>query len=167
MDNDVLYTTGYIDYIQNDIFSSKNIYKSFNNTMENINSIMTDIFISTFDLHPKNKYLFSSITNEGSENVRVDRDTNLVIIKRESTIDVYLTKKSRGYVYNKDMTMHYFKFFINTHNLETGTCIPISPPPPPLQLPILNSTIISNPQPFFNKEFIQELTERLKKIKSE
>lgn len=181
--DNLIYTIGYVDYINNEISSSENVYNLFSSAIYDINYRILEIIEVKFDLNIQNKYLFSEekLCEKFLKNkLNIDNKKSLLFIRTDKTIDIYLCETNKGYVYNSEDIRHYYKFYINKHhcdffnedndcnkeNLNENNSLLFLKSPLQLLPDLLPQTL----QPKENKrnhniDLINELKEKLKELK--
>ena len=112
------YTTGFNDFTNNSLFSFTPVYKNLKDAVKDINSKMIDTLSSKFDIHPQGKHIFSEdkMKETGELTIKINDTKRLKFLRTENIIDIYHIEISKGYIYNKEIVRHVYKFFINENS---------------------------------------------------
>jgi hypothetical protein len=116
-----------------------------------------------FGVSLEKKYLFSEIQNVSENKITTAENNSILIIKNTDTIDIYLCKVSRGYIYNTKKLVHYYKFFINNHTFYEEASIS-KIPSPKLKAKLESRKIKHQEFSLRNDNLIKELKEKLEKM---
>lgn len=157
-------TVGYLNVLSNDLSCSEIIYRTRKEAIDAINKEISEKILACFGVTLEKKYMFSEIQNVSENRITTKENNSILLIKNTDTIDVYLCKINRGYIYNSQHLIHYFKFFINNHTLYEKLVIPMVISPT-LSAKLKSKKIKHTGFVEKNDELIRELKERLEKLK--
>lgn len=117
MSSNTIYTIGYLDYANDKFVSSKNVYTDIISASYDLNYTIQSIIFKKFDVLLPHKFTFIPKNEKANctNDLKLEYGKYLLINKNEYTIDIYLKKEKKGYVYNSSENIHVFKFLINEH----------------------------------------------------
>lgn len=173
MEENKVYTIGYIDYNNNEICSNDTIYKSLDEAISFINLQIIEVVSNVFDIYPQNKFLFSheNINLNHNKILQINSNKNLIIIKKDLVIDLYFKEYNNyRYIYRYETVRHFFKFFINTHYDQYSINSSSVSSSSSLDSDFLIENTLSKVNDkevklTENKDFITELSQKIKKFK--
>jgi hypothetical protein len=107
----------YINYNENKIMYSSKIHNSLDSVKCDLNFIISCFIKDSYNIFITDDFLFLqnplNVNINITQSINIDEFTSLIFIKNGLVIDIFYSKKEKGYIYGSNaMSKHLYKFYI-------------------------------------------------------